>query len=62
MGFLNLDGATPGLYTGEHLERLRAFADQAAVAIENARLFTAAQQEIAERKRAEAALLQAKDC
>ncbi len=61
VGFLNLDGATPGLYTEEHLERLRAFADQAAVAIENARLYTAAQQEIAERKRAEAALLQAKE-
>ncbi len=61
VGFLNLDGATPGLYTPEHLERLRAFADQAAVAIENARLYTEAQQEIAERKRAEAALLQAKE-
>jgi len=42
IGFLNLDSATPGFYTEAHAERLQAFADQAAVAIENARLYQAA--------------------
>jgi DNA-binding NarL/FixJ family response regulator/signal transduction histidine kinase len=39
VGFLNLDSATPGFFCADHAERLQAFADQAAVAIENARLF-----------------------
>lgn len=38
-GFLNLDSATPGFFTTGHAGRLQAFADQAAVAIENARLY-----------------------
>jgi PAS domain S-box-containing protein len=38
-GFLNLDSAHPGLYTVRDLERLQAFADQAGMAIENARLY-----------------------
>ena len=38
-GFLNLDSLTPGFFTSEHAERLQVFADQAASAIENARLF-----------------------
>lgn len=38
-GFLNLDSATPGFFKDEHMGRLQAFADQAAVAIENARLY-----------------------
>lgn len=38
-GFLNLDSATPGFFTAGHAGRLQAFADQAAVAIENARLY-----------------------
>jgi len=44
IGFLNLNSATPGFYHETHAERLRAFADQAAIAIENARLFKEAQQ------------------
>lgn len=39
VGFLNLDSAEPGFFTARHAEWLRAFADQAAIAIENARLY-----------------------
>jgi diguanylate cyclase (GGDEF)-like protein len=39
VGFLNLDSARPGAFTEVELERLRTFADYAAVAIEKARLF-----------------------
>lgn len=38
-GFLNLNKVTPGFFTDEHARRMRAFADQAAQAIANARLF-----------------------
>ncbi len=41
LGFLMLDSATPGFFGQQHVEPLRAFADHAAVAIQNARLFTA---------------------
>ena len=53
IGFLNLDSATPGHLTHAHAESLQAFADQAAVAIQNARLFEQAQREITERARLE---------
>ena len=39
VGFLNLDSTTPGFFTPAHLERLQAFADQVAVAVENAQLY-----------------------
>ncbi|HEY4690847.1 MAG TPA: ATP-binding protein [Anaerolineae bacterium] len=39
IGFLNLDSATPNFFTPAQGDRLQAFADQAAVAIENARLY-----------------------
>lgn len=38
-GFLNLDSATPDFFNLQHVERLQAFANQAAVAIKNARLY-----------------------
>ncbi|MBI5566191.1 MAG: GAF domain-containing protein, partial [Chloroflexi bacterium] len=38
VGFLNLCSATPGFYTEAQAERLQAFADQAAIAVENAQL------------------------
>ncbi len=38
-GFISLNSATPGFYSEEQLERLRAFADHAALAVQNARLY-----------------------
>jgi signal transduction histidine kinase/DNA-binding response OmpR family regulator len=38
IGFLNLNSNTPSFFTVDHAERLQAFADQSAVALENARL------------------------
>ncbi len=58
VGFINLDSATPGFFTPLHAERLRIFADQAAIAIRNARLYEQAQHEIAERRLVERALKQ----
>jgi PAS domain S-box-containing protein len=55
IGFLNLDSATPGFYAQLQAERLQAFANQAAIAIENARLFDAAQRRLA----AQTALIEA---
>lgn len=43
-GFLNLESSQPGFYCQKHADRLQAFADQAAVAIENARLYAEVQQ------------------
>jgi diguanylate cyclase (GGDEF)-like protein len=43
-GFLNLESSQAGFYEQKHAERLQAFADQAAVAIENARLYAEVQQ------------------
>ena len=56
LGVLTLNTTTPCAYSPERLAYLSAFADQAGAAIENARLFNAAQAEIAERRRAEEAL------
>ncbi|MFO7683894.1 MAG: histidine kinase N-terminal 7TM domain-containing protein [Chloroflexota bacterium] len=39
VGFLNLDARTPGMFLPEHGERLSVFADQAAIALKNARLY-----------------------
>ena len=44
LGALFLDSATPCFFTPLHAERLMAFADQAAIAIENARIFAAMEQ------------------
>ncbi len=56
---LNLVDTRVGHFTQNDLILLEPIATAAAIAIENARLYTTAQQEIAERKRAEAALLSA---
>lgn len=39
IGFLNIDAVQPNAFTPSDVERLRAFADQAAIAIENAQLY-----------------------
>lgn len=39
LGFLNLDASTPNFFQTIHLSRLQAFADQAAVAIQNAQMY-----------------------
>ena len=53
LGFLSLDSATPGHFTQAHAERLQSFADQAAIAIQNARLLDRAKRAavLAERNR-----------
>jgi diguanylate cyclase (GGDEF)-like protein/PAS domain S-box-containing protein len=43
VGFINLIGLLPGFYHPEHAARLQVFADQAAMAIENARLYAEVQ-------------------
>ena len=43
IGVLNLESDIPGFFTSEHARRLQTFADQAAVAVEKARLFDDAQ-------------------
>ncbi|MGH7462254.1 MAG: GAF domain-containing protein, partial [Longimicrobiales bacterium] len=48
IGFLNLDSVQAGFFTSVHAERLKIFADQAAIAIENARLYNSVQQQALE--------------
>jgi GAF domain-containing protein len=45
VGFLNLDSFRPRFFTSRHAERLQTFADQAAVAIQNARLYAKSEQD-----------------
>jgi GAF domain-containing protein len=57
VGVVNLhNGDTGRTFADRDGELLRLFADQAAIAIENARLFAAAQRDLEERRRAEEAL------
>jgi PAS domain S-box-containing protein len=57
IGTLSLDNASrKGAFTQQDLHLLAAFADQAAIALQHARLYEQLRQELAERKRAEAAL------
>lgn len=59
VGFINIDSATPGFFNDKHAERLMAFSLQAAIAIENTRLYTKSLHELEERKRAQARLRRA---
>jgi PAS domain S-box-containing protein len=56
IGAITVSHAGGRCFTGEDQELVRLFATQAAIAIENARLYDAAQRELAERKSTEAAL------
>jgi PAS domain S-box-containing protein len=56
LGGLFFGHEAPGIFTDEHETLLTGIAGQAAIAIDNARLFQAAQYELAERRRAEEAL------
>jgi PAS domain S-box-containing protein len=55
LGFLNLYSTRPNFYTPQHAEVLLSFAHQAAIAVQNARLFKETQQRLA----AQTALLSA---
>jgi PAS domain S-box-containing protein len=61
IGMLTLDKKQPGFYTEAHAQLALAFGAQAAIAIENARLYGTAQQELAERTRAEEALRESEE-
>jgi len=61
IGFLNVNSATPGFFSQADAEHLQAFANHAAIAIENARLYSQAQQELTERMRAEKELRRHRD-
>jgi signal transduction histidine kinase len=56
IGALNLEATVEGVFTPEHTDVVSQVATSLAVALQNAGLYAAAQQELAERKAAEAAL------
>ena len=49
IGFINVSSTQPGFFTQAHLERLQAFADQAATAINNARAYDDLERRIIDR-------------
>lgn len=56
LGLLTADSFQVNIYSQEDTQILQSFANQAAIAIQNARLFQQAQQEISERQQVEEAL------
>jgi PAS domain S-box-containing protein len=56
VGVVNVESTELSAFDEEDLRFMQALADQAAIAIKNARLYEAAQRELVERKRAEEAL------
>lgn len=58
LGILRLAAKTPGQFTQENLKYLQPFAQAAAIAIENARLYDQARQDLLDRTQAEQALAQ----
>ena len=61
LGFLNVMNVTPNCYDASHAQLLQTFAHHAASAIDNARLYSQAQAEIAERIKAEEELRRHRD-
>jgi signal transduction histidine kinase/ActR/RegA family two-component response regulator len=59
IGMLALDKKEVGFYTAQHARLAESFAAPAAIAMENARLYAAAQSELEERTKIEARFLQA---
>ncbi|MBX0328975.1 response regulator [Oscillochloris sp. ZM17-4] len=55
IGMITIDKYEPGFYTPEHARIASAFAAQAAIALENARLYEAIRDELAERRLSEQA-------
>ena len=58
VGVMTVSRSEPGAFTANDLQTLRLLADQAAIAIENARLYKQTQEEIDERRRVEDSLRQ----
>ena len=54
IGMLALDKEQQGFFTAEHARLAESFAAQAAIALQNARLYASARRELGERRRAEA--------
>ncbi|HEY4690737.1 MAG TPA: GAF domain-containing protein, partial [Anaerolineae bacterium] len=50
IGFLHVASRTPGAFTWAHADRLQVFADQTAIAIQNAQLFEAAQRQLVQQR------------
>jgi PAS domain S-box-containing protein len=61
VGLITLDKRVPDFYTADHARVAMAFASQAAIAIRNARLYAAANQELAHRTAIEAQLRSAEE-
>jgi PAS domain S-box-containing protein len=58
IGFLTVDSATPGFFTGVHADRLQTFADQASMAIQNAHLYEDLRRQMQELQSAQTQLVQ----
>ncbi|GAG61588.1 unnamed protein product [marine sediment metagenome] len=61
IGFLNLDGNTPGKFVKDDIEKLQPLVNAATIALENARLFEEVRKEITERKQTEKALVESEE-
>jgi len=58
LGFINLESSTAGFFTTEYADRLQVFANQAASALENARLYQMEQEEYQRLQQTQVATLQ----
>ena len=58
LGFINLESTTAGFFKAEYADRLQVFANQAAAALENARLYQLEQEEFQRLQQTQAAAMQ----